>query len=89
MNTYIILCNLKDGKDYKSFCNAIKSISGKILHKEDFSFTWIIQTDKTTEQLKNRLNSYKGKSKLLIVKSNGGESLGFDSQDTNWLKNNL
>ena len=90
MKTYLVGYDLnKSGKDYTGLIDEIKGISGTWWHHLDSTF--IIKSDLTTYQIVNLLKSHiDSDDELLVVRLNGEwNSIGFNQDGVNWLKNNL
>jgi hypothetical protein len=80
----------KAGKDYNNLISAIKGLSTDWWHCLDS--TWIIKTQLSTVQVRDALASHiDGNDELLVVDITGDAAAwtGFDTNCSNWLKNNL
>jgi hypothetical protein len=89
MKTYLVGYDLdKPGQDYNDLIKAIKAL-GSWWHCLDS--TWIIKTDWSAIQIRDNLQKHiDSNDKLLVVLLSGeGAWVGFDSQCSNWLKDNL
>ena len=88
MATYIIGYDLHEGEDYEDLIDAIKTY-GTYWHHLDS--TWIIVTDETAAEIRDKLKKHiKNDDELLVVKSGGvGAWTGFNDKGSNWLKEHL
>lgn len=80
----------KEGKDYTNLINAIKGLAPDWWHCLDS--TWIIKTQLIPVQVRDVLSQHiDGNDELLVVDITGDAAawIGFDSNCSNWLKNNL
>lgn len=77
------------GQDYASLIEAIEGLSGTRWHCLDS--TWLIKTDLTSVQIRDRLLPHIDKSDELLVARLAGEAAwyGFNQECADWLVNNL
>ncbi len=78
----------RPGKNYPELIEAIKAI-GSWWHCLDS--TWIVKTEQTAAQIRDRLRPHiDTNDELLVAKLTGeGAWAGFDNQCATWLTNNL
>ena len=89
MKTYIIGYDLnRPGQDYADLITAIKSYGNWWHHLDS---TWIIQTNESASQVRDKLIPYlDANDELLVVGSSGeGAWTGFNEKGSKWLKDNL
>ncbi|WP_281980342.1 hypothetical protein [Tenacibaculum mesophilum] len=89
MKTYLIGYDLnKEGQNYNSLISEIKKL-GNWWHCLDS--TLIIKSNSSAVIIRNHLSKFIDENdKLLVVRLEGeGAWLGFDTDCSNWLKNNL
>ena len=89
MKTYLIGYDLmKQGQDYNALIEEIKKIDDW-WHCLDS--TWIIKTNLTAEQIRDRLiPKIDSNDKLLVVRLRQEAAwIGFQKECSDWLKNNL
>lgn len=89
MKTYIIGYDLnRPGQDYTDLITAIKTYRSWWHHLDS---TWIIKTDETAEQVRDKLSAHiDNTDELLVVGSSGeGAWTGFNEKGSTWLKDNL
>lgn len=79
----------ESGKNYSDLIEAIKAISNNWWHCLDS--TWLVKTDLTTAQVRDRLTPYLDRNDEILVAKLNGEAAwaGFDQRCSDWLKNNL
>ncbi|MGS1063518.1 SinR family protein [Burkholderia glumae] len=80
----------KAGKDYTNLINAIKTLSTEWWHCLDS--TWIVKTSATAASIRDTLSQHiDGNDELLVVDITGDAAAwaGFNTECSNWLKNNL
>ncbi|WP_333770430.1 hypothetical protein [Streptomyces sp. IBSBF 2435] len=81
----------RPGQKYEALADQIKKISnGTWWHKLDS--TWFIRTELNSAQVCKSLQPYvDGNDELLVINVTGDSAawIGFDSQASDWLKNNL
>lgn len=90
MRTYLIGYDLnKSGKDYADLTNAIKAESRTWWHHLDS--TWIIKTNSTAVQIRDRLSKHiDNDDELLVVRLQGEwASKGFTTKGSDWLLENV
>jgi hypothetical protein len=89
MKTYIIGYDLnRPGQDYTDLIAAIKTYGTRWHHLDS---TWIIQTNETAQQVRDKLTPHiDNTDELLVVGSSGeGAWTGFNDKGSAWLKDNL
>jgi len=89
VKTYLISYDLnKPGQDYNSLFEAIKEL-GTWWHCLDS--TWIVKTNNTAVQIRDYLKNQIDSNDALLVVDLSGEAawLGFSTDCSSWLKNNL
>lgn len=89
MKTYIIGYDLnRPGQDYADLIAAIKTYSTWWHHLDS---TWIIKTNETAQQVRDKLTPHiDNTDELLVVGSSGeGAWTGFNDKGSTWLKDNL
>ena len=77
-------------QNYTDLINAIKKVGSNWWHCLDS--TWIVKTDKTAAQIRDELTPHidQQNDELLVAKLTGDAAwTGFDTDCSNWLKNNL
>ena len=84
MSVLSITYDLKaPGRDYKPLYDAIKTYTG--CHALDSC--WLIDTQKTTEQVRDHLNGkVDGNDEIFVVKLRQDWATNFRDQATEWLK---
>ena len=89
MASYLIGYDLnKPEQDYKELLDAIKSFTNW-WHCLDS--TWIVKTDLTAVQIRDKLSPHIDKNDELLVAKLSGEAawVGFNDECSKWLSNNL
>lgn len=89
MKSYLITYDLmKPGQNYEKLFEAIKAI-GSWCHPLESN--WIIKTDSTAEQVRNRITPHIDKNDKLFVAQLTGEAawIGLSDEVSKWLKDNL
>jgi len=89
MTAYIISYDLnRPGQNYNELFEAIKAL-GTWWHCLDS--TWIVKSNLTSVQVRDKLSSCIDKNDRLLVSVLSGEAawIGFDDNCSSWLKNNL
>ena len=89
MRTYVIGYDLhKPQQDYEGLSEAIKAL-GSWWHCLDS--TWMITTDETPAQIRDRLSPHIDDDDRLLVSAVGAPAAwkGFSQQCSDWLKENL
>lgn len=90
MASYMIGYDLnRPGQDYKDLIEEIKKVGSDWWHCLDS--TWIVKTDKTATQIRDRLKPHIDRNDELLVAKLTGEAAwtGFDDDCSNWLLKNL
>jgi hypothetical protein len=89
MKTYMIGYDLnKPGQNYTELIDAIKTL-GTWWHCLDS--TWLVKSNSTAIQIRDALSAHIDSSDELLVAQISGDAawVGFDTQCSSWLKNNL
>ena len=90
MATFMIGYDLnRPGQNYTNLIAAIKGIGPGWWHCLDS--TWLVKTEQTAVQIRDKLNPHIDiTDELLVAKLSGeGAWVGFDTECSTWLKNNL
>lgn len=90
MKTYIIGYDLnKTGQDYKDLIDKIKSEFTTWWHHLDS--TWIVKSNLTAVEIRDRLKPFIDSNDELLVASLAGESAwaGFNDKGAKWLRDNI
>lgn len=89
MKSYVIGYDLnRPGQNYSSLYEAIKGLANWWHHLDS---TWIVKSNLTAAQIRDRLIPYIDSTDELLVAGLTGEGAwrGFDERGSSWLKNNL
>lgn len=90
MSTYLITYDLSQpGRDYSGLYEAIKGVGSTWWHCLESN--WIVKTNSNAVAIRDTILPHiDSNDKLLVVKLSGeGAWKGFDTECSNWLKNNL
>ena len=89
MTTYVVTYDLsKPGQQYNDLIEALKGY-GTYFHIQQS--VWIIHSSTTAGQVRDHLQQYIDSNDKLFVATLSGEAawIGYDVDDTKWLKDNL
>lgn len=89
MKSHLITYDLvKPGRDYEELFKAIKAF-GAWCHPLESN--WVIKSDLTTAQIRDRITPHMDKNDKLFVAQLSGEAawIGLDTVVSDWLKANL